>query len=171
MRTFPGTRRGLLLLLLASASAHAQPPQPRCATPEQHQFDFLIGDWDAYDFGQPKPAARVRIEPILDGCVLRETYQGFDGLAGESLNTYDASRKLWHQSWVTNRGQLLMIEGRFVDGRMTLEGQTIEPDGQPLMWRAVWTPVASEIRHTAHTSKDRGRTWSLLFDLVFKRHI
>jgi disulfide bond formation protein DsbB len=46
----------LLLASAAAASAHAplsaNAPQPSaCAAPEYHQFDFWLGDWDAYDVG------------------------------------------------------------------------------------------------------------------------
>jgi hypothetical protein len=49
-------------------------PSP-CAGPEYRVFDFWVGDWDAFDVGNPAPVARVRVDRILDGCVLREDYQ------------------------------------------------------------------------------------------------
>jgi hypothetical protein len=51
-------------------------PSP-CAGPDYRMFDFWVGDWDAFDVGNPVPVARVRVDRILDGCVLREDF-GFD---------------------------------------------------------------------------------------------
>jgi hypothetical protein len=82
-----------------------------CSAPEYHQFDFWIGDWDVFEIKGSAPVARVQVGRILGGCVLREDYQDTGGLQGQSFSIYDASRKVWHQSWVTNRGQLLVIEG------------------------------------------------------------
>jgi hypothetical protein len=81
------------------------------------------GDWDAYGLDEGnKLVARARVDVILDGCALLEIYEQLDGLTGQSFSIYDASRGTWHQTWVTNRGKLLTLEGRFQDGRMTLTG-------------------------------------------------
>jgi len=112
------------VLLSLCSEAAARPTTPsKCASAEHRRLDFWVGDWDAYDVGGgDKPSAHVRVDVILDGCALREVYEGTDGLVGESFTIYDASRKLWHQTWVTNRGQLLEIEGRFQGNSLTLEG-------------------------------------------------
>ena len=103
----------LIVLLICIQSLAALPalseslPSVSCGSPEHGQFDFWIGDWDAFDIDSvgklgPSKVARVQVERILDGCVLREQYEGSDGLKGESFTLYDAARRLWHQSWVTN---------------------------------------------------------------------
>ena len=118
---------------LALASAlHAQPaPSPKCATPEHRQLDFWAGDWDGYDVGaEDKPAARVRVDAVLDGCALHEVYQGTNGLVGQSLSTYHAARGVWHQTWVTNRGQLLMVDGRLQGDTLPFEGTNPGADGR-----------------------------------------
>ena len=104
-----------MAFLLASPAAGAT---PACAAPEYRQFDFWIGDWDVYDVGDSKPSMRIAVEKILDGCALRETYRDVNGMLGESLNFYDAGRKLWQQTWATNRGQVLLLEGKLENGKM-----------------------------------------------------
>ena len=97
-------------LLAALVTANAW---PQCQTPEHRQFDFWVGDWDAYDLSDTaKAVARIQVTSIMDGCALREVYVQKDGLNGESFSLWDASRGRWHQSWVTNRGALLLLEGR-----------------------------------------------------------
>lgn len=155
----------LLSSVLASSLLAAAPP---CAAPEYRQFDFWLGDWDVYDAGESKPSMRIQVEKILDGCALRETYRDVNGMVGESLNFYDAGRKMWHQTWTTNRGQVLLLDGSFENGRMTFRATEQTPKG-PVLWRAVWIPQGQDVRETAETSTDGGKTWTPRFDIVFRK--
>ncbi|HTU47069.1 MAG TPA: hypothetical protein VMF91_18555 [Bryobacteraceae bacterium] len=152
-----------------SSAAPAKPPA--CAAPEYRQFDFWIGDWDAFDIDNPRTVvARTRVDRILDGCVLLEDYQGANGSHGESFSIYDASRKVWHQSWVTNRGKLLVIEGGVEAGAMVLSGADRQADGKQRLVRGTWKPVSGGVRETAVISIDGGKTWQPWFDLIFRPH-
>src|SRR5215831_8522447 len=113
---------GLLFVVASPRVWSADQSQAgQCQSPENHQWDFWVGDWDGFDFAnQTTPVARVHLDRILDGCVLREDYQDANGNKGQSFSIYDAGRKVWHQSWVTNRGQLLLLDGGMQDGSMTL---------------------------------------------------
>jgi len=161
----------LLLSSLCAEAAGEPRTSSKCATAEHRRLDFWIGDWDAYDTGgSEKPGARVRVEVILGGCVLREVYEGTDGLVGESFTIYDSSRKLWHQTWVTNRGELLQIEGRFRGNSLTLQGSRLSPNGREEIVRGVWTSQDGGVREIAHTSADGGATWRPWFDILFRPH-
>lgn len=168
------TRRRLAALFLAALAlaprGRAATPgtAPQCAAPEHRRLDFWVGDWDVFDVDAPgKVAARTTVTRILGGCALREVYDGVDGLSGESYTIYDAARNVWHQTWVTNRGQLLEIEGRFDGDRLTLEGTQRSAAGPDVRVRAVWMPEGRGVRETAHTSSDGGATWKPLFDIRF----
>ncbi len=153
-----------------TTAAQSTSPTVACTAPEYHQLDFWIGDWDAYDVGEPaKPVARTRVDRLLDGCVFKENYQGVNGGEGQSFSIYDATRKLWHQSWVTNRGKLLVIEGQFQNGEMVLSGTDYFTAGHPIV-RGVWKREDGGVRETAVTSTDDGVTWKPLFDLIFRPH-
>lgn len=167
-------------VLLAGLNGLALPPRPApqaasakpdsCTAPEYRQFDFWIGDWDVFDVDNPTTkVARVRVDRILDGCVLREDYQDTSDHKGQSFSIYDASRKVWHQSWVTNRGQLLVIEGEFQRGEMILSGADRTASGEKREIRGTWRPAEGGVRETAVTSIDGGKTWKLWFDLLFRR--
>jgi hypothetical protein len=71
---------------------------------------------------------------------------------------------------VTNRGELLVLEGALDGDRIVLTGVGRGPDGEPLQQRVVWQRVESGVREIAETSTDRGKTWKPLFDLVFRKH-
>ncbi len=159
-----------------TGSAAANPPaaapaRPRaCTAAAYRQFDFWLGDWDAYEAdapaGSPK-AAHVRVSQILDGCVVLEEYDGANGSHGRSFNIYDAARQRWHETWVTDRGTLLIVEGGLSGGNMVLEGT--DPAAGSLV-RGTWIPVPGGVRETALTSADGGKTWKPWFDLMFRPH-
>ena len=155
----------------ASETQASTAPAAPCGDPEYRRFDFWVGDWGVYEVGdETKAVARARIDVILGGCALREVYEQAGGLVGQSFTAFDAGRKVWHQTWVTNRGQLLMIEGRFQGSAVTLQGPQVSADGQESIVRGVWVPDAHGVRETAHTSKDSGATWQPWFDIVFRHH-
>lgn len=141
-----------------------------CQTPVYRQFDFWIGDWDTFDSDAPgKPSlARNHVDSILGGCVLREVYGQTDGLVGQSFTVYDADRHLWHQSWVTNRGQLLVLEGTLQGNRIVLDG--IDHGHRDAMIRVSWEPQADGVREIAGRSSDGGKSWQPLFDILFRPH-
>jgi len=149
----------------AGASSAESPAPASCAAPVYRQLDFWAGDWDVFDVGSPTKVAHARVDLILDGCVLREDYQGVDGHKGQSFTIYDAARKVWHQSWVTNRAELLMIEGKLEDGEIVLSG---EDHAKGELVRGTWKPENGNVREIAVTSTDGGKTWKPWFDLVFR---
>jgi hypothetical protein len=155
----------------AQDSAAPGKPAAPCAAPEFHQFDFWLGDWDAFDAAEPtKLVARNHVTPMLGGCAVREVYQQTDGLVGESFSTYDASRGRWHQSWVTNRGTLLLLDGALNGDRMTLTATQKSSAGTASLLRGVWYREGGAVRETVDRSTDGGKTWSPVFDILFRRH-
>jgi len=161
-----------VLLAAASSPVLAAAPSGHCAAPVYRQFDFFAGDWDTYDLAVPgKIVARNAVEVILDGCVIHEDYRQDDGLHGESYSLYDAARKVWQQSWVTNRGELLLMDGGMQGDRMVFTGTQKKRDGKPSLLRGVWYRQGDDVRETATRSLDGGRTWQPVFDIVFKPHM
>ena len=156
---------GMPALLGLSAAAAAG-----CTEPRYRELDFWLGDWDVYDVGSAQPAARAQITQLLDGCVIHELYQSTDGggTRGESFSIFDRSRGVWHQTWVTNRGRLLQIEGGPKDGKLVLAGAYVDDAGKRLRIRGAWWSAPEGVRERAETSADGGRTWKPEFDLVFR---
>lgn len=163
----------LSLLLLGTIAASARTPvAPRaCALPERHQFDFFLGDWDTYDVDVPdKVVARNRVTAMVDGCGVREVYEQADGLRGESISAYDGVRRGWHQTWVTNRGTLLLLDGRLDGGRMVLTGTERTSGRDTALLRGTWWREGGAVRERADRSPDGGATWAPAFDIVVRPH-
>jgi ketosteroid isomerase-like protein len=158
---------GYVVALFLVGLVHRSPAQTSapCSAAGYHEFGFWIGNWDVFETDTQKKVAHARVDSILNGCVLREDYQQFDGHKGQSFNIYDAARNSWHQSWVTNRGESLEIEGKFDGHSIVLTG---EDRAASRLVRGTWTPDGEGVREIAVTSTDGGKTWQPWFDLVFK---
>jgi hypothetical protein len=139
-----------------------------CTAPEYHQFDFFIGEWDVYDVGANVVKARNSVARMLDGCAIREVYRRRDGYEGESFTTYDPARRAWHQSWVTNRGELLLLDGALRGNTIVLTGPDRSPRARGALIRGIWVPEHDgSVRETAERSVDGGTTWTPLFHIRF----
>ena len=111
--------------------------------------------------------ARARVEPIAQGCAIHELYEQVDGLVGDSILSYDAVHKQWQQTWVTNRGSIMVLWGNFKDGVLALEGEVHLRDGTSVMQRITWKAQDDGVRESAVLSKDGGKTWTSAFDVLF----
>jgi hypothetical protein len=151
-----------LALVLGSAAQAAQPPAA-CGDPAYRQFDFWLGEWDVH-----KPdgthAGDSRIEKEYGGCVIHEHYATPKGYSGESLNSWDASRKAWHQTWVDNGGAVLLLDGGLKDGSMVLEGPGVDAQGKPVRNRITWTPGADGSVRQLWETGDAAGHWTVAFD-------
>lgn len=180
----PSSARLLVLLagcfaLFVPAPGRAQDepqtpsPQTAACTSDAHRaFDFWIGEWDVFTPAGTQ-AGENRIEQLMGGCVLHEHYTTERGYEGESFNTWDASRGVWHQTWVDNQGVLLVLEGTYHPERgMVLEGTTTAADGTETLNRIAWTvedDAGDRVRQVWSVSTDGGRTWTVGFDGEYRR--
>lgn len=163
-------RSGLAFLALALIAGPAMAGSSHCVRSEYRQLDFWLGNWKAYDDDGKGPyVARDEVTAVLAGCVILERYRQNDGHEGNGITLYDASRRLWHQTWVTNSGELLVIEGSFRGGVLTMSGNNLGKDGKRVWYRATWRRQGSGVRETALASKDGGRSWRPAFDILFVR--
>lgn len=156
----------------AAAPAAAAPISADCSAAEYRQLDFWIGDWDTFesDAADGASIARARIDPIAQGCAMHELYEQNDGLIGDdSILSYDPVRRHWQQTWVTNRGSLMVLVGNVKDGTLVLEGEVHLRDGRTVLQRISWKAQDNGVREWALLSKDGGRTWTPAFDVLFRK--
>jgi hypothetical protein len=154
--------------LAVSVAASAQAPPAPCSAPEAKQFDFWIGDWDV--FTPDGTLAGTNRIASLYGCVLHESWQN-PKVQGQSFNMFDADRGVWHQTWVDSTGSLLVTEGAFRNGAMTLSDATVpgKKDSKQVN-EITWTPNADgSVRQHWRVSVDGGKTWTTSFDGKYVR--
>ncbi len=142
---------------------------PGCDAPEYRQFDFWIGTWTVTEGGQP--AGKNTIEPDLQRCALFESWTSVDGGRGRSINFYDRTRHLWHQTWIDDHGGALELDGSLVAGSMVLEGKRPGADsGGFSRQRITWTPQRDgSVRQHWEMMKAGQATWETVFDGLYKR--
>lgn len=157
-----------LFCLLGSPPAPAAVAATPCAAPEHRAFDFWLGEWNVH---RPDGtlAGSNRIEREYGGCVIHERYETPSGYRGESLNAYDASREVWHQTWVDNSGLLLLLEGNLRDGSMVLEGRAPGADGALQSHRVTWTPDPDGSVRQHWQATDASGAWTTVFDGRYRR--
>jgi hypothetical protein len=157
-------------LLLALAMAHAGAACAACDAPEHRQFDFWVGEWEVFRAADGKAVGSNRVTSEYAGCVVHEHYTTPRPYAGESLNTYDARRGVWHQTWVDNGGLLLVLEGRWTGSAMVLEGPGTDPQGRAVKHRITWTPNADgTVRQFWQTAAPPDGEWKTTFDGLYRR--
>lgn len=135
----------------------------RCRTPEHRQFDFWIGEWEVRG-PDGEVVGHNTIRRAARGCALLEEWRGATGGRGVSVNTYEANREVWTQTWVGD-GATLHLEGGLQGEEMVLSGTTprATPDGEVLD-RITWTPLEDgRVRQVWRVSADGGSTWQKIF--------
>ncbi len=151
----------------AAPAPHANSSEP-CSTPEYRQFDFWIGEWDSYD-SSGKFQGHASVEKIQGGCVLFQSWFGTSGDTGNSFSIYDATRKIWNQTLVSNHGTLLPFEGYWQPGTMLLLGSHLGPDGRNQLHRIIWKPGADGVYQRWDYSDDGGQTWIVNYEGFLRR--
>lgn len=153
-----------LLLPLAGLAVADQAVTPKpCSAPEHRQFDFWLGDWQVFT-ANGKLAGRNRITREYGDCLIHEHYTTDRGYNGESLNAYDSTRKLWHQTWVDDAGLLLTLEGGWDGKSMVLVGESPDAQGVRRKQRITWTPNADGSVRQLWESADENGAWTVAFD-------
>ena len=134
-----------------------------------HQFDFWLGRWAVTEQG--KPAGTNQIDRLLEGCALLENWVGVGSSRGHSLNFYDATRGVWQQTWIDNSGAALNLTGHFVQDRMVLTGESVDPKSHAkVIDRITWTPRSDgSVRQVWDRSVNQGQKWTIVFDGVYRR--
>ena len=161
-----------LTAALGTTSITAQtPPSPACSTEAHRHFDFWEGRW-VVRAANGALAGHNTLSVILGECVIREHYTTPSGYEGQSFNAYDASRGVWHQTWVDNQGLLLLLEGRYEGDAMVMQGETSGPDGAVTLNRITWSRLdtsGDRVRQHWELSSDGGQSWATSFDGYYLR--
>lgn len=162
-------RHIVFALGLFAGGAGASPSAP-CSSAEYRQFDFWIGNWEAYD-RDGKLLGRTLIEKIEQGCVLQEWWRGNgpDNGAGTSLSMYDRKHGLWRHVWTSARGNFAPIDGGWQQGRMLMTGYFVNDKGEREFHRTVWEPVPGGVHHRWDSTADGGATWQVIHEAWLRR--
>lgn len=167
----------LLLLLSMTALIKAQAQNAPCAAdPVYRQLDFWIGEWEAFGKNGSK-AGDSKISLILDSCIVLEEWtsvQPQKGIrfAGKSFNTYNASSGQWQQTWVDNTGGATeYLTGKFENNTMLFLTRPFRFSKDTMAIRKLqfFNLGKDKVRQLGEISKDNGSTWTVEYDLEYRR--
>ena len=93
------------------------------------------------------------------------------GYSGKSFNLWDSVRKRWQQTWVDTAGGLTEYHGEAKDGGIYYMGEAPVPgQGQPDRIKMTFLRLEDgSVRQFGEVSKDGGQTWTVTFDLVYRK--
>jgi hypothetical protein len=143
--------------------------RPCAHVAEHRQFDFWIGEWRVAT-PEGNPAGQNSITVENGDCWIREHWTSAVAGTGQSFNFYNPTTKTWHQTWVDDQGEVAEFDGTFRDGAMRLEGYRQGPNGSRIPARLTLTPRPDgTVRQLGENSTDSGKTWTVLYDLIYTR--
>ena len=150
--------------------------QKPCSRPEFRQFDFWIGEWEAFS-PDGKKGGDSKISIILDSCVILEEWTSANaqqGLiyTGKSFNSYNAASKQWQQTWTDNTGNTTeFLRGEGTDGKIVYYADKVaDPKSIFFMRRLTFTKLNNDkVRQFGERSDDGGKTWIAEYDLEYRR--
>ncbi len=159
--------------LQAQDSANSQANQiTACDSPEAHQFDFWIGDWNLTWKGG---SGRNTITADYNGCVIREDFRtnpdtsSSPPFAGMSISVYIPAKKQWKQTWVDNAGAYLDFVGGFDDGKMTIGREFEGKAGQTVRQRMVFYNITTDSFDWNWESSIDNGGWTLSWKIHYER--
>ena len=149
-----------------------------CETPQHHQFDFWLGDWQVFDASSDKLVAFDRVEKHSEGCIVEQnmifvtdmyrrpgaSYR----LSGMSVNRYDG--EAWLELWADNQWGAIAMRGS-PDAKSAMVLETITPSRNRDL-KIVWENRADgtvRILQYVATPAGSGR-WKKYGDLVYRRN-
>ncbi|MEO7924780.1 MAG: hypothetical protein ABIR30_13945 [Chitinophagaceae bacterium] len=147
-----------------------------CSRPEYRQFDFWIGEWEAFD-AKGQKAGESKVSLILDSCIILEEWTSATvarGLryAGKSFNTWNAATKQWQQTWVDNAGgSNEYLQGKFEDNKIIYRSSPFPFSKDTMAIRKMTFTNLNPLKLRQHgeISKDNGLSWTTEYDLEYRR--
>ena len=164
-------RKASVLMVLAGLAGGAT-AQEGCSAPEFAALDFWVGEWEVF-VGEQR-VGTDRIEKILDGCAITESWTDANGSEGRSLFWVRPAGGGWRQVWVTGsatqpggtkeKGMVEPAPG----GGVRFQGEVPLEGGGSYLDRTTLTPLGEgRVRQLIEISTDGGRSWEVRFDAVY----
>lgn len=144
-----------------------------CASTEQRQLDFWLGEWDVSPTGSDQViVGESTISQHAQGCMLEEFWRPFRGAEGRSINGYNAADQRWHQYYIDATGRHTQYSGEFRDGVMSLENMSGVGPGVVTGVRARMNFQmidGNTVRQWGENLNAGDDTWTITWDLTYRR--
>jgi hypothetical protein len=168
-----------ILGVVAPRQATPAPPAtaPPCDTPQHHQFDFWVGDWQVFDATNNTLVAFDRVEKQSEGCIVEQNLSFVTDLyrrpgvkyrlSGISVNRFDG--EAWLELWADNQWGAIALRGSpDENGSMVL--RTIIPSRNRDL-KLVWEKQSDgSVRVLQYVSPAGSGKWEKYGDLIYRRN-
>ncbi len=166
----------LFFLLIAGISDSLKAQTSLEDLPPEQYFDFWIGEWNLM-WADPDSTAGTgfnKIERILDGAVIKESFEGLTGASagylGRSYTVYKADTGEWKQTWVDNTGDYLEFTGEFEGNNRMFTRLGTDQDGNDILQRMIFYDIRQDsFTWDWESSSDNGATWDLNWRIRYRR--
>lgn len=179
------TRRDVMIAMaLAGAAAACGPAFASKGAAPEHDWDWLIGDWDVWHRRLKERLAGSNDWQEFDGkSALWLTLNGLgtiddnivelpdDTYRGLTLRTFDPATRRWSIWWLDGRTSRIdpPVVGRFDGDSGTFAGND-QLRGKPIIMRFRWLDIHSARPHWEQAfSPDAGKTWEVNWENFFTR--
>ncbi|HEU5220332.1 MAG TPA: tetratricopeptide repeat protein [Gemmatimonadales bacterium] len=149
---------------------------PCAANPHAREFDFWIGEWDAYPNGSSQQAGTSSIQRASGGCMILENWSSWLNpwgapYEGKSMNFVEAGTGKWRQVWAGSAGDLTYFEGgEYRDGAMRFTYQRTNLQGQKTQGNLIFYNLGPNlVRQFQDVSTDSGKTRTVGYDFIYVR--
>jgi hypothetical protein len=146
---------------------------PCAVDPRAREFDFWVGEWDAYITGSTVLAGHSVIQVASGGCMILENWTSAKApFNGKSMNFIDQKTGKWQQVWVGSGGggANVFVNGEYHDSAMRFQFEQTDTNGHKLTGRfTFFNQGPNQVRQLNETSADGGKTWQTVYDFTYIR--
>jgi hypothetical protein len=146
-----------------------------CDTPQHHQFDFWIGDWQVFDAETNKLVAFDRVEKHSEGCIVQQNLSLLTDLwrrpgakyrlSGIGVNRFDG--EAWLQMWADNQWGAIVLRGS-IDEHGDLVFKSITPSRNRDLKIVYEKHADGTVRNLEYVAPAGSGKWEKYGDLIYR---
>lgn len=146
---------------------------PCLGNPKNRELDFWIGEWNVFNAKTNRPEGTNSIQMGAGGCMLLENWTDItETSTAKSMTFLNPDNGKWEQVYIDNGGKrvLKFTNGALSGDVMKFSILTKGEDGKDQVGELVFEKKTNgEVRQYQQTTPDGGKTWNIVFDLIYRR--
>lgn len=139
-------------------------------------LNFWLGKWEL-TWKNPDGSTGKgtnHVTKILDDNVIQENFKALTGpragFAGISVSVYSPNKKLWHQTWVDNKGGYLDFVGKMTKDQRIFFRYYIDNQNKEIIQRMVFYNIKDKsFDWNWEVSGNEGKSWETKWTIHYKR--
>lgn len=165
----------VVALFSSGQSRPADSASAPCDSPQHHQFDFWVGDWQVFDAKTNQLVAFDRVEKHSQGCIVQQNLTMVTDLyrrpgvgyrmTGIGVNRFDGER--WLELWADNQWGAIALGGMPAAGKAMVLTTLIPSRNRDL--RLEWEKRSDgSVRALQYVAPAGSGKWELYGDLIYR---